>query len=36
MSEIIGCKLKAVLKRKGINAKEFGEMIVKSEQRVYQ
>ena len=36
MSEIIGCKLKAVLKRKGINAKEFGEMIGKSEQRVYQ
>ena len=36
MSEIIGNKLKKILKRKGINAKEFGEMIGKSEQRVYQ
>ena len=33
MSEIIGNKLKKILKRKGINAKEFGEMIGKSEQR---
>ena len=31
MSEIIGNKLKKILKRKGINAKEFGEMIGKSE-----
>ena len=36
MSEIIGNKLKKILKRKGINAKEFGEMIGKSELRVYQ
>ena len=36
MSEIIGNKLKKILKRKGINAKEFGEMIGKSGQRVYQ
>ena len=30
MSEIIGNKLKKILKRKGINAKEFGEMINQS------
>lgn len=36
MSEIIGNKLKKILKRKGITPKEFGGMIGKSEQRIYQ
>lgn len=36
MNEIIGNKLKKILKREGINAKEFGKMIGKSEQRIYQ
>ena len=36
MSDSIGCKLKALLKRKSINAREFGKMIGKSEGRVYQ
>lgn len=36
MSASIGNKLKALLKRKSINAKEFGKMIGKSEGRVYQ
>lgn len=36
MSEIIGNKLKNILKRKGITPKEFGGMIGKSEQRIYQ
>lgn len=36
MSDSIGRKLKAILKRKSINAKEFGEMMGKSEGRVYQ
>ena len=36
MNEIIGNKLKKILKREGINAKEYGKMIGKSEQRIYQ
>lgn len=36
MSDLIGNKLKTILKRRNINAKEFGEMIGKSEQRIYQ
>ena len=36
MSASIGTKLKVLLKRKSINAKEFGKMIGKSEGRVYQ
>jgi len=36
MSETIGNKLKALLKRKSITAREFGKMISKSEGRVYQ
>lgn len=36
MSEIIGNKLKKILKRKGITPKEFEGMIGKSEQRIYQ